>query len=249
MGLVLAEYLARATNAKLVLVTRSGLPEREEKDAGSRGAGAVKHLEELGSQVLVISADISDRAAMQAAIFQAEAHFGSINGVIHAAGVAGGHTMQLQTQNQAEEVLAAKVRGTLILDELLRDHALDFMILCSSLSAITGGFGQSDYCAANAFLDAFAHYRRATTGQLTISINWDTWQEVGMAVNTAVPELLAQRRQNNIDLGIAPNEGTEAFRRVLDSNFSQVVVSTKALDAVIAQSRASDSLKEKLALL
>ncbi|PSO92161.1 MAG: hypothetical protein BRC46_09230 [Cyanobacteria bacterium QS_6_48_18] len=249
MGLVLAEYLARATNAKLVLVTRSGLPEREEEDAGSRGAGAVQHLEELGSQVLVISADISDRAAMQAAIFQAEAHFGSINGVIHAAGVAGGHTMQLQTQNQAEEVLAAKVRGTLILDELLRDHALDFMILCSSLSAITGGFGQSDYCAANAFLDAFAHYRRATTGQLTISINWDTWQEVGMAVNTAVPELLAQRRQKNIDLGIAPNEGTEAFRRVLDSNFSQVVVSTKALDAVIAQSRASDSLKEKLALL
>jgi len=59
-------------------------------------------------------------------------------------------------------------------------------VLSSSLSSVLGGFGQVDYCAANAFLDEFAHRNTSINGQFTVAINWDAWQEVGMAVNTAV---------------------------------------------------------------
>jgi acyl carrier protein len=57
--------------------------------------------------------------------------------------------------------------------------------MCSSRSSILGGFGNVDYCAANAYLDAFAHYKRTTGGASTVSINWDAWQSVGMLVKSA----------------------------------------------------------------
>ena len=79
-----------------------------------------------------------------------------------------------------------KLRGMLVLDEVLRPLPLDFVVACSSLASILGGFGQVDYCGANAFLDAVGHANGRKDGRFT-TINWDTWQEVGMAVTTAVP--------------------------------------------------------------
>ena len=87
--------------------------------------------------------------------------------------------------DKAAAILAPKVEGTRVLGELFESARLDFMLLCSSRSSILGGFGQIDYCAANAFLDAFAHYYTARTETFTVSIDWDGWQEVGMLVNAA----------------------------------------------------------------
>jgi hypothetical protein len=88
-------------------------------------------------------------------------------------------------------VLAPKVRGTLVLDAVLTDECapgeLDFLLLCSSLTAVLGGLGQSDYCAANAFLDTYAH-RRARTGPTTVaSIGWGRWDGVGIAAPLGGP--------------------------------------------------------------
>jgi acyl transferase domain-containing protein/acyl carrier protein len=192
IGLVLAEYLAQTVQAKLVLLGRSALPEREAweqwlathtvQDAVSRKIRQVQALEALGTEVLVLSADVANHTHMQAVLTQINERFGALHGVIHAAGIAGGGMMQLKTPDQATSVLSPKVQGTLVLDAVLRNVRLDFLVLCSSIYAVTGGFGQVDYCAANAFLDAFAHYYTSTRGTFTVSINWDGWQEVGMAV-------------------------------------------------------------------
>jgi len=88
-------------------------------------------------------------------------------------------------------------------------------VLSSSLSSVLGGFGQVD-CAANAFLDEFAHRNTSINGQFTVAINWDTWQEVGMAVNTAVPDELKKARR---DLKWAlSTEAVDAFSRILGSS-------------------------------
>jgi len=98
-------------------------------------------------------------------------------------------------------------------------------VLSSSLSSVLGGFGQVDYCAANAFLDEFAHRNTSINGQFTVAINWDTWQEVGMAVNTAVPdEPKVARREPKWALS---TEAVDAFSRILGSSLSQVVVRRK----------------------
>ncbi|MEH1968895.1 type I polyketide synthase [Nostoc sp.] len=245
IGLVLAEYLARTVQAKLLLVGRSALPEKDEwsqwlsthdeTDSTSCKIRKVQELEDLGADVLAIAADVSNIEQMQSAIAQAQQQFGQLNGVIHAAGVPGGGVIQRKTPEEAESILTPKVKGTIVIDSIVKNIELDFFILVSSNSSIVAEFGQVDYCAANAFLDAFAHSNAVKQGRFTISINWDTWQEVGMAVNTELPHRLQELRLENIKLGILPNEGVDVFNRILGNTMPQVVISTSDLLDVLKQ--------------
>ena len=240
MGLVLAEHLARTLRARLILLGRSAFPARSDwaawlnthdaNDATSRRIRQIHTLEELGAEVLVISADVTDVEQMQAAVAQGVARFGALHGVIHAAGVAGGGLIQLKTPEAAERVLAPKTRGLLALLEGCRGQPLEVLVLCSSLTAIVGEFGQADYAAANAFLDAFAHAQAAQGSVFTVTINWDNWREVGMAVTTEVPPELQLVHAQVMQGGLLPAEGIAVFDRVLaQSTAPQVLVSTKDL--------------------
>jgi acyl transferase domain-containing protein/acyl carrier protein len=192
IGLTLAEFLAVTLKASLILTGRSALPSREDwgkwldsHDEADTVGFKIKKLLELersGARVLVYDADAADRERMQAVVSEAEGLLGPINGVVHAAGVAEGSLVHQVTREGAERIFRPKINGTLVLERIFRDVDLDFLLLCSSLNALTGGPGDAGYCAANAFLDAFAHYRSARDGQRTISINWDAWQQVGGAV-------------------------------------------------------------------
>jgi len=259
IGFVLAEYLAKMVQAKLILTTRSVMPAKEQwqqwltthdiEDTTSRKIQKLQQLEVLGSEILVLPADVANYQQMQSAIAQSLEHFGTIHGVIHAAGVAGSGMIQLKTPEIAESVFAPKVKGTLVLNDVLKNINLDFLVLCSSLSSIQGGFGQVDYCAANAFLDAFAHFNTSTNNKYTVAINWDAWQEVGMAVNTAVPNELKKLREESLKNGLLSIEAVDAFSRILENSLPQVIVSTQDLQAVINQSNnflTSSSLIKKL---
>jgi NAD(P)-dependent dehydrogenase (short-subunit alcohol dehydrogenase family) len=197
LGLHLAEWLARSARARLTLLGRSAFPPRHEwsswlgAHAGSHGVSRtirkLQSLEELGAEVLVLNADVADPVQMRAAFARARERFGRILGVIHAAGVAGGGMMQLRTAEQAARVLAPKVRGTLVLRDLLRESPPEFFVLCSSIEAVRGSFGQVEYCAANCFLDAFAYQHTYRDGVPTVSVNWDRWQDTGMAAEARSP--------------------------------------------------------------
>lgn len=195
IGLELAQYLAHTAKARLLLTSRTAFPPRAEWERwladGSRASAAqrdqilrIQELETLGAEVLVLEADVTQLAPMQAVVRAALDRYGALHGVLHAAGIPGGGIIQLKKPEAAASVLAPKVTGTLVLNEALKGIRLDFLFLFSSITAITGGFGQVDYCAANTFLDAFAHANRAERGVFTVSINWDAWQTVGMAANT-----------------------------------------------------------------
>src|SRR6201991_3860966 len=180
IGLTVAEHLGRSVQARLVLTGRSQFPDRE----------AIAMLEKVGAEVLYCQADAADEAQMRRVVELVNKRFGAINGVIHAAGIAGGGLIQRRTWEMMESVLAPKTMGTLVLDSLFKDQPLDFMVLCSSITSILGGIGAVDYCAANSFLDAYAQYRGA--GARVFSINWDKWLETGMAVNTRLSRQLTQ---------------------------------------------------------
>ncbi len=245
IGLELAEHLAREAQAKLVLVGRSAFPERErwadwlalhdESDPIRRKIERLLALEELGGEVLALSADVADPAAMREVVASAERRFGAIHGVIHAAGVPGGGLLQGKSPEVAEPVLAPKVRGTLALAEILAGRQLDLFALTSTVTVLLPEIGQTDYVAANAFLDAFAA-ARARTGEPVVSINWDAWREVGMALSTEVPEEWRAKRQESLAQGLTSREGVEAFRRIVASGLPQVVVSTLDLQRRLAES-------------
>jgi non-ribosomal peptide synthase protein (TIGR01720 family) len=202
IGLTLAEHLASTVQARLVLTGRSAFPTHEDwpewlathaaDDKISQTIRKLQACEALGAEVLVASADVADERQLRAVVERVAAQFGVINGVIHAAGVAGGGVIQLKQPAVAAQVLAPKFHGTWALDAVFAETPLDFLMLCSSTIAVIGGFGQVDYCAGNSFMDAFAAYYADKTGVRTFAINWDAWLEVGMAVNTALPRSLQE---------------------------------------------------------
>ncbi|MEH0934862.1 type I polyketide synthase [Micromonospora psammae] len=195
IGITLAEDLAARLRARLVLLTRSGLPAREEWDShlavyGSdpadrvgRAIAAIRRMESGGAEVLVLAGDVTDPTDLRRVRDAAEATFGGLDGVVHAAGLPGGGVVEIKQRAEAERVLAPKLAGTLALAQVFGDLPLDFVALCSSVTSLAGGFGQVDYCAANAALDAYA---RAGLGWRApvVAQNWGGWAELGMAVET-----------------------------------------------------------------
>jgi acyl transferase domain-containing protein len=236
IGGVFAAHLAESCRARLVLTGRAPLPPAEEwsswllakgdEEATSRRILEIRDLESRGAEVLYVAADVANREDMERAMALARERYGSLNGVIHSAGVAGGGIIQLKEPEVAARVLSPKVQGTLVLMNALRGETLDFVLLCSSVAALVGGAGQVDYCGANAFLDAFAHYARANGGPPVLSVNWDAWKEVGMAVNTPVPAALQAMRDFSLRVGISPAEGVDALRRILSVAQPQLAVFT-----------------------
>ena len=229
IGFAIAKHLASAYRAKLVLVGRTPLAAESPKRA------AIAAMEEDGAQVLLCAADVADHQQMRGVIAQARARFGALNGVVHAAGVAGGGMIQVKERAVAQSVLAPKMLGAQVLEDLLHDTKLDFVVLFSSLASMLGGFGQVDYCAANAFLDACAYRDAARRDRLTLAIDWDTWAEVGMAVETPLPPEFEPYRQAALENAIQPAEGVDAFCRALGAGVPRLCVSTVYLPWRIGQ--------------
>ena len=253
IGLTLATHLAESFQARLALTCRTPLPPRAEwkqwlethgeSDRVAEILRAVARLESLGAEVLLLNADVSDWGAMNHAVREIHDSFGDINGVIHAAGISVAGLVQLKTPESADKVLSAKVEGTQILDSLLAGDPLDFFVLCSSINSIFGLPGIVDYSAANAYLDAFAASQHTKGRRKVISLNWDTWQEVGMAANTAMPLEVRQSWKATLAVAIKPTEGVEAFRRVLDVGLPQVAIVTRDLQHVIEQAQKQNEFR------
>jgi thioester reductase-like protein len=250
VGSVLARHLARQHAARLVLVGRSGLPPREEwtarlqaADPASERIRRVQELEALGAEVLVVTADVADAAALARAVELGRQRFGALHGVIHAAGWVGqGAFMALQDLGEAtvRGHFDPKVRGTIALAQAVaaaraagaespESAELDFCLLTSSLSAVLGGLGHGAYSAANRFLDAFAHHQSQQTGVPWRSLNWDSW------LYEEEKEAQTTRGTSTSELTMTLTEGVETLERaLLLGDESQIVVSTGSLAARLA---------------
>jgi acyl transferase domain-containing protein/acyl carrier protein len=248
VGLLLAEYLCREWEAKLALVSRSGLPPRErwaetlqQNDGDNRVEDDrrnesererrerrqiewVKRLEEQGAEVEVLAADVSDEAQLRRVVEFTETRFGALHGVIHAAGIQGEQAVGLiptVNRESSELQFQPKVKGLYVLARTLKERELDFCLLFSSNAAILGGLGSYTYAAANVFMDAFAASRLRDGGTPWISANWDGW----LLQDTS--QLNASFQTSMDQYAMMPQESVEAFRRVVSaSGISQMVVST-----------------------
>jgi amino acid adenylation domain-containing protein/non-ribosomal peptide synthase protein (TIGR01720 family) len=241
IGLLLAEYIARTMKAKLALIARSQIPEKQdwqqwllghdEDEQTSRKIRKLQSIEESGGEVLVLCADVADISKMREVLAQTRQRFGRIHGLIHAAGIVGDASMraiQETSKIACEEQFRAKVYGLMVLDELLQAEDLDFYMALSSLSSVLGGLGFFAYTAANHFVDAFAHKRGQSGSVPWISVNWDGWRFSEDEIDDEATGT------NRPDLAITSAEGVKAFERILSiGSVPQVVVSTGDLQARI----------------
>ncbi len=195
ISLTIAGRLAERRGAKLVLISRSGLPPRDQWDdviakvgdahAMSQRIAAVRAIETLGGQVEVMAGDVTDVVRMREIVAETRRRFGGVHGVVHAAGVVNDGLMVTKRQADVEDVLSPKVAGTLVLEQVTADDDLDMFVVFSSTSTVTAPMGQVDYVAANAFLNAFAQSRQGRRRTKFLALDWGIWNEVGMAAEAA----------------------------------------------------------------
>ncbi|SDD09585.1 thioester reductase domain-containing protein [Actinokineospora iranica] len=172
-GLVARHLVAEHGVRRLLLTSRRG--------SAARGADElVAELTGLGAEVTVAACDTGDRAALSALLASVpEAH--PLTGIVHAAGALDDGLITAQTVDRLDAVLRPKVDAAWHLHDLTRDRNLSAFVLFSSFAGVVGGAGQSNYAAANAFLDGLAHHR-AATGLAATSVAWGLWaQTSGMA--------------------------------------------------------------------
>jgi NAD(P)-dependent dehydrogenase (short-subunit alcohol dehydrogenase family)/acyl carrier protein len=239
IGLALAEELARVAQARLVLLGRSAIPERDTWQAWLDSHNAddplsakilrLREIEDQGAEVLIVNADVADADQLRTALGVAHDRYGRLDGVIHGAGNVtsdGFFAIEEADPGLCERQFRAKIRGLLALEEVLRGEHLDFVVIMSSISSILAGLGYVAYGAGNAFMDAFAHERGRTSTFPWISIDWDTWDFEASEGMKADPARLS----------MDPEEGVDAFRRIVSCvSLPQVVVSTGYLPDRISQ--------------
>jgi amino acid adenylation domain-containing protein/non-ribosomal peptide synthase protein (TIGR01720 family) len=241
IGLVLARHLARFFKAKLILTCRSVFPDREEwqhwlsthaaDDRVSRKIKRLQEIEALGGQVLVTRADAASLEQMQAVVKRAGEQWGTINGMIHAAGIVGDKAFTAikdMGKTEAHLHFEPKIYGLLVLARIMKNREVDFCLVMSSTSSVLGGLGFAAYSAANVFMDAYIHHLNRCGDTRWISVNWDGWQlEEQQVQDTSLGTLLKE-------LAMTPEEGAEVFERVLScEGLTQVVQCTGDLQARI----------------
>ena len=180
LGLRIAQRLADLGARRLVLVSRSGLPERSTwaAHADSEAVRSVSALEERGVSVTVAALDIGAPGAADAlrAVLR---ELPPVRGVVHAAGVEAGALLVNTTAEDFAAAMHPKVRGTLVLHEVFPPEQLDWMVLFSSCGYLAGFPGQGAYACANSFLDVLARHRRSL-GDRTTAVAWTAWRGLGM---------------------------------------------------------------------
>ena len=237
VGLSIAEHLAKNYNAHVVLLTRSEFPlESEWQDyLDNKDSKDHKHDEKIkrlvnikkdASTLTIEFAAVENFERLQLALQRIKKRFHKINGVIHAAGLAGGGLAQLKTIEAYEHVLKPKLEGTHNLMQCLKDEPLDMMVLMSSITAITGFPGQIDYCSANSVLDAYAgRHDNFNNPVFCVAMNWLAWREVGMAAESKT--LLMSLDESN---SISAKEGCDIFEKIVNSELNQVIISKEDLN-------------------
>jgi len=210
IGLAVAEHLARNYAARLILVGRS---ERE------RDFAAIEQLRELGAEVLSLRADVALAAGAKEAVRLGIKRFGRIDGVIHSAGILRDGFLLSKTEEDFDAVTAPKAEGVRNLFAALEGREPEFVALFSSLAAVAGNSGQSDYAYANAFLDRWAEQWTGRTR--VVSIGWPYWREGGMQLSERA---LKQMRLNTGLTALETSDGMKALEYAIGCGARNVVV-------------------------
>ena len=213
IGLEIAGCFARQAPVNLVLVGRTS-------PTGDDQRAALAAIEALGAKVMIGAADVADEMQLRDVVAAARQRFGGLHGVVHAAGIQRLTPIAALDRAACDEMFRAKVSGARMVQRVVEDLELDFVLLTSSLSALLGGIGMGAYAAANRFLDGLVD-ESASGRTRWITVDMDAWRFGPAIVATAVTEL-----------AMTPSEGLEAVTRVLDgAPPGRVVISTADLNA------------------
>jgi acyl transferase domain-containing protein/acyl carrier protein len=221
LGLEIAHHLAERGAGSIVLAGRK-LPSVEVQDR-------IAAIRAKGVTVITAQVDITSQEQVAGLIDrfskpdEDQKEYPPLYGIVHAAGIIDDGLLVHQEWERYERVLAPKVAGAWNLHTLTSHQPLDFFILFSSSASLFGSPGQSNYAAANAYLDVLAFHRRAL-GLPAMSINWGAWTDVGMAAR--LTQVQFERLQAVGMHPLSPEQGVGAFNAVMQIDTAQMLVAS-----------------------
>lgn len=180
IGLEIAGYLAAHGAKHLVLTSRRAPTEAARQRIDALGG-------QHGTEIRVVTADVADAHDVARLLATVAAELPPLAGIVHAAGEIAGTALSDLGDAEIDRVFAGKVWGAWHLSEAAEDLALDFFVCTSSIASVWGGYGQTAYGAANAFLDGLS-WRLRERGIAGVSANFGPWS-VGMADTEARAKL------------------------------------------------------------
>jgi phthiocerol/phenolphthiocerol synthesis type-I polyketide synthase E len=221
IGFNLAEALFDHLGARLILTSRSPLPDPSEwaRLSGDMSVPAAQRermrrlarMRDERDEVVVLAGDLGDPAQVSAVVDEALARFDRIDVVVHGAGridPAAFAPAADTTRDVVAAQLTPKLTGLVSLLEAFQGREPLRWILHGSISAVLGGLGLAAYAGVNAVLDAFA----MAGGEGWLSIGWDAWDNAGEAASVGLPD------------PIRAAEGVDAIRRLLAADVGPVAL-------------------------
>jgi NADPH:quinone reductase-like Zn-dependent oxidoreductase/acyl carrier protein len=237
LGLTLASWIIEQGGRNVVLMGRSGAASEEAKKA-------LEDLRMTGAQVMEARADITDEKQLADVLADVDRTMPPLRGIFHTAMVLDDGVLLQLDRARFRKVMSPKVDGAWNLHALTLHRPLDFLVLFSSVSSLVGNPGQANYVAANAFLDALAHYRRSR-GLPAMTINWGHVAGAGyVSRHQELSELLTSRGF----LGLSPKQMMEALGRTLQKKPIQMGVMRMDWQKV-ARSLSTAELSQRLSAL
>lgn len=230
IGVEIAKYLLENYGARLLLVGR--------KELQGEKLEAIEGLKQFGGSVVYGKADISDRASMSAIV----SDWGELDGIIHLAGISSHSLLVEETQSGFAAALGAKVYGTWVLHELIKDKPGSLFINFSSVNGFFGGTTVGAYAAANSFLDAFSDYQRNQSQLHSYCFAWSMWNETGMSRGSAMKELSQGRGYYPIE----KQQGINSFLAGMSRGLCRLAVGLDSSKANIQRYLAECEGLEKL---
>jgi NAD(P)-dependent dehydrogenase (short-subunit alcohol dehydrogenase family)/acyl carrier protein len=213
LGLTLARWIIEHGGRNVVLMGRSGA-------ASDEARKALEDLQTTGARVIAARVDITDEKQLADVLANIDRTMPPLRGLFHTAMVLDDGILLQLDQARFRKVMAPKVDGAWNLHAQTLDRPLDFFVLFSSGSSLIGNPGQANYVAANAFLDAFAYYRRSL-GLPAMTINWGLVAETGyVSRQQGLSELMTSRGF----VGLSPQQVLDALDRTLQKQPIQMGV-------------------------
>lgn len=222
IGVEIANYISLQNPSTIILISRSGFAPKENWEQLKKAKDCVhqinifEHILSRGCMLCFETCDVSNMEALSGCIDRIHKKYGSIRGIFHSAGISGAGYILRKDRESFMQVLRPKIFGTLYLDQLTADDDMDFMMLCSSAVTDSGEAGQSDYVAANAFIDAFTDYRNAQ-GRDTYTVNWVSWKETGMSVRHGI-------NVDGVTKALTTKDAIQALDKLLRSSPRRVMI-------------------------
>ncbi len=207
LGLTLVKWLAEVGASEIVLVGRRPLDDEIKT--------ALIQLETNKAHITYQSLDIGDEKSMEELLNNLQQSEKPLKGIFHLAGILDDASLVDQDWDHFEKVFRPKVYGSFYLHRFSKN--LDLFVMFSSIASSLGNPGQSNYSAANAFMDALCEYRQQQ-GLPAHSLSWGPWSEVGMA-----KDLVAQHAKSGF-LGLKPRDGMRGLEVALLSSHGQITI-------------------------